>query len=190
MKSFMKIAVYCGASVGNEPSFATAAQELGQWIASRKNTLVYGGGKAGLMGVLADAVLENGGQVIGVIPTFLKDRELAHPGLTELHVVETMSERKRKMFELSQAFVALPGGPGTLEEITEMISWSRIGQNPNPCAFYDVNNFYHATRALYDNMVENEFLTQADREKIGFAQTTLELEAFIQAYEPPVIRQY
>ena len=142
------------------------------------------------MGVLADAVLENGGQVIGVIPTFLKDRELAHPGLTELHVVETMSERKRKMFELSQAFVALPGGPGTLEEITEMISWSRIGQNPNPCAFYDVNNFYRATRALYDNMVENEFLTQADREKIGFAQTTIELEAFIQAYEPPVIRQY
>ncbi|MEO2551612.1 TIGR00730 family Rossman fold protein [Enterococcus casseliflavus] len=186
----MKIAVYCGASVGNKPSFATAAQELGQWIASRQNTLVYGGGKAGLMGVLADAVLENGGQVIGVIPTFLKDRELAHPGLTELHVVETMSERKRKMFELSQAFVALPGGPGTLEEITEMISWSRIGQNPNPCAFYDVNNFYRATRALYDNMVENEFLTQADREKIGFAQTTNELEAFIQAYEPPVIRQY
>jgi len=163
MESFMKIAVYCGASVGNEPSFATAAQELGQWIASRQNTLVYGGGKAGLMGVLADAVLENGGQVIGVIPTFLKDRELAHPGLTELHVVETMSE---------------------------MISWSRIGQNPNPCAFYDVNNFYRATRALYDNMVENEFLTQADREKIGFAQTTQELEAFIQAYEPPVIRQY
>jgi len=128
MESFMKIAVYCGASVGNEPSFATAAQELGQWIASRKNTLVYGGGKAGLMGVLADAVLENGGQVIGVIPTFLKDRELAHPGLTELYVVETMSERKRKMFELSQAFVALPGGPGTLEEITEMISWSRIAK--------------------------------------------------------------
>lgn len=94
------------------------------------------------------------------------------------------------MFELSQAFVALPGGPGTLEEITEMISWSRIGQNPNPCAFYDVNNFYRATRALYDNMVENEFLTQADREKIGFAQTTQELEVFIQAYEPPVIRQY
>lgn len=186
----MNIAVYCGASVGNDQQFGQAARELGEWIAHQNHTLVYGGGKAGLMGIVADSVLNAGGQVIGVIPEFLKNRELAHEKLTELYIVESMSERKRMMFDFAQAFIALPGGPGTLEEITEMISWSRIGQNPYPCMFYNVNGFYQMTKILYDQMVNQGFLTKDDREKIGFVETPRALDTFIKQYQPPKLRTY
>lgn len=186
----MNIAVYCGASKGNDQGFSQATKALGQWIAEQNHTLIYGGGKAGLMGVLADAVLQSGGHVIGVIPDFLQNRELAHQALSELHVVGSMSERKRMMFDFAEAFIALPGGPGTLEEITEMISWSRIGQNPHPCMFYDINGFYQATRTVYDQMVAQGFLTQDDRDKIGFATTTEEVADFIDGYQPPALRTY
>ena len=119
----MNVTVYCGATTGNNPEYEKNAVELGKWIAENNHTLVYGGGKAGLMGIIADTVLQLGGEAIGVIPTFLKDRELAHTYLNELIVVNTMSERKDKMFSLGDIYIALPGGAGTLEEITDVISW-------------------------------------------------------------------
>lgn len=186
----MKISVYCGASLGNNPVYQEAAITVGKWIAEKGNSLVYGGGKAGLMGTLADTVLENNGEVIGIIPTFLKARELAHPGLTQLIEVESMSERKQQMMTLGEAYIALPGGPGTLEEITEAISWARIGQNANPCIFYNQNDYYGPVEALYDKMVSEGFLTLADRNKMLFSTSLTEIETFIATYSPPVIRQY
>ena len=113
----MNITVYCGASLGNDSTYQAAAKKLGKWIADGQHTLVYGGGKLGLMGVVADTVLAHQGKVIGIIPQFLQDREVAHPNLTKTVIVESMSERKNKMIELGDAYIALPGGPGTLEEI-------------------------------------------------------------------------
>lgn len=186
----VKIAVYCGASKGTQTIYEKAAADLGKWLAKRNDTLVYGGGKAGLMGVVADAVIAEGGQTIGVMPTFLLERELAHPHLTEMLVVDSMSERKLKMFELSQAFIALPGGPGTLEEITEMVSWTRVGQNPYPCIFFNAGNYYAPIQQAYNQMVESGFLSQSDREKILFSDSFPEITAFIENYSPPVVRKY
>ncbi|MDH6365528.1 uncharacterized protein (TIGR00730 family) [Enterococcus sp. PF1-24] len=186
----MNIAVYCGASSGNQEIFKEATIELGKWLAKNHHNLIYGGGKAGLMGILADTVLENGGEVIGIIPTFLKERELAHPALTELKIVDSMAERKQAMLDLANACIALPGGPGTLEEITEVVSWSRIGKNPNPCIFFNSGNYYRPLEAMYDQMVENDFLVKNDREKFLFSESLEEIEGFIKNYQPPVIRQY
>lgn len=186
----MNITVFCGASMGSEPVFERSAFKMGEWIASRKNILVYGGGKAGLMGVVSEATLKFGGEVIGVIPEFLKNRELANTNITHLKVVESMSERKQEMARLGDAFIALPGGPGTLEEITEMISWARIGQNPNPCIFFNTSGFYNPVRNSYDSMVETGFLTHEDREKILFSDSFAEINAFISNYSAPKIRKY
>lgn len=163
---------------------------LGMWIAKKGHTLVYGGGNVGLMGLLADTVLNNKGKVIGVIPEFLIERELSHPNLTELHIVNTMSERKSKMIELGQACIALPGGPGTLEEITEVISWARVGKNDSPCILYNINSYYHPMENMYDDMVKNGFLTITDREKTLFSNSLDSIEEFIFNYEKPVVRSY
>lgn len=186
----MNITVYCGASLGNNPIYQQATERVGKWIAQKGHQLVYGGGAAGLMGLIASTVLENGGKAIGVIPEFLKERELAHAGLTELFVVETMVERKQKMFHLANAFIALPGGPGTLEEISEVISWARIGQNPNPCILFNENGYFDSLRDFYANMVKEGFLTQADFDKILFSNDLAEIEGFIQHYQAPEIRTY
>ncbi|MCC9854856.1 TIGR00730 family Rossman fold protein, partial [Streptococcus agalactiae] len=135
----MRITIFCGASTGENPVYSEKTVALAQWMAQNKHALVYGGGKVGLMGVMADTVIANGGYTTGVIPTFLRDREIAHENLSELIIVNNMPERKAKMMLLGDAFIALPGGPGTLEEISEVISWSRIGQNDNPCILYNVN---------------------------------------------------
>lgn len=185
-----RISVYCGASKGNNPLYEQAAIELGEWIVKHHYELVYGGGKAGLMGLIADTVLKRNGVVTGVIPTFLKDRELAHDGLKELIVVSNMHERKAKMIELANCYIALPGGPGTLEEITEVISWGRIGQHKNPCIFYNVNGYYDLLEQFYDKMVTEDFLTQSDRDKILISSDLTEIDAFIESYIPPDIRKY
>lgn len=187
---YVNIVVYCGANKGNFPIYEQAAIELGKWIVKSKNRLVYGGGRAGLMGTLADTVLNSGGEVIGVIPTFLQERELAHEGLTEQHIVDSMSERKMKMLALGEVCIALPGGPGTLEEITEMISWSRVGQNMNPYIFYDQSGYYAPLEKMYDSMVENVFLTKTDRDKILFSSSLEEISEFIKVYTPPSVRRY
>lgn len=186
----MNIVVYCGASHGNDPIYKQAAQKVGEWIVNQKHTLIYGGGNAGLMGVIADTVLEKEGKVIGVMPTFLMERELAHPKLTKMYSVVTMAERKQKMLDLGDVCIALPGGPGTLEEITEMISWARIGQNPNPCILFNENKFYDPLAFIYDSMVTNGFMTQSDREKTLFSNSLPEITKFIQSYIPPEARTY
>ncbi|RDF10873.1 TIGR00730 family Rossman fold protein [Haemophilus paraphrohaemolyticus] len=186
----MNITVYCGASLGNKEVYQQATKKLGKWIAQKQHQLVYGGGAAGLMGLIANTVLENGGKVIGIIPEFLKERELAHSNLTELVVVQMMTERKKRMFDLANAFIALPGGPGTLEEISEVISWARIGQNPNPCILFNENGYFDSLRNFYDRMVQDGFLTQLDRDKILFSNDLVEIETFIQHYQAPSIRTY
>ena len=134
----MNIAVYCAASQSNCLTFDDRTEELGNWIAKKNHTLVYGGGNTGLMGVIATSVMESGGQVIGVMPQFFVDREIAKEDITKLHIVETMSERKNKMIKLSEVYIALPGGPGTLEEIAEVVSWVRVGQTNGICIFYNM----------------------------------------------------
>ncbi|MFC6052908.1 TIGR00730 family Rossman fold protein [Acinetobacter sp. Ac_877] len=136
------IAVFCGSAFGTDEIFTQTAQEFGKAIAQQGKTLVYGGGRSGLMGVVADSALQAGGKVVGVIPEVLVNKELAHPNLTELHVVKDMHERKTKMSELSDAFIAMPGGSGTLEEIFEQWTWAQLGIHLKPCAFLNVDGFY------------------------------------------------
>lgn len=136
------IAIFCGSALGADPIYLCTAQNVGRCLAEQGITLVYGGGRSGLMGVVADSALAAGGQVIGVIPQVLVTKELAHPGLTELHVVENMQQRKSKMSELVDGFVAMPGGVGTLEEIFEQWTWAQLGIHLKPCAFLNVDGFY------------------------------------------------
>ncbi|WP_109077574.1 TIGR00730 family Rossman fold protein [Aggregatibacter kilianii] len=186
----MNITVYCGAAIGYIEAYRQATVRLGEWIAGNQHTLVYGGGKAGLMGVLADAVLSNGGMVIGVIPEFLQARELAHLGCTEIIIVDSMATRKAKMLALADACIALPGGPGTLEEICEVYSWARIGQNPHPCILFNQNGFYEPLKMMYQSMVTAGFLTQPHFDKLLFSDDLVEIEHFIKTYQVPEIRTY
>ena len=140
----LAVAVYCGSRFGDTPAFAHAARHLGRLIAERGGTVVYGGGHVGLMGALADGALAAGGRVVGVIPQALMDREVGHGGLTELHVVQTMHERKQLMAERADAFVALPGGIGTLEELYEVWSWQQLGYHDKPVALLNVAGYYDA----------------------------------------------
>ncbi|WP_086315381.1 hypothetical protein A5821_002865 [Enterococcus sp. 7F3_DIV0205] len=186
----MKMAVYCGASEGNKTIYQEQTKELGHWMSNNAYDLVYGGGNVGLMGILADTVIANGGQAIGVMPTFLLERELAHQNITEMHIVNDMHERKRKMIDLADCYLALPGGPGTLEEISEVVSWGRVGEHQNPCIFFNVNGYYDLLANFFDNMVGEGFLTEADREKIFFSDDLEQIQQFISEYTPPEIRSY
>ncbi|MFT8927701.1 MAG: TIGR00730 family Rossman fold protein [Sporolactobacillus sp.] len=184
------IAVYCGASMGTDKRYEESAIQLGKWIARNAYRLVYGGGKVGLMGVLAQTVLSKRGYVTGIIPKLLADRGVAYEGLSELIIVADMSERKQKMITYSDCCIALPGGPGTLEEITEAISWARLGENPNPCIFFNVNHYYEPIAQVYDRMVEEGFLTKEDRDKILITDSLDAIDSFLVHYTPPIIRQY
>ncbi|WP_073504839.1 TIGR00730 family Rossman fold protein [Staphylococcus succinus] len=186
----MNIIVYCGASKGNKEEYQNSAIQLGEWIAKNNHSLVFGGGNAGLMGILANTVIHNNGKTIGVMPTFLQERELAHDNLDELIIVESMSERKETILEKGDVCIALPVGPGTLEEITEVVSWTRVGQNDNPCIFFNTNHYYTLIQQFYDQMVSNGFLTQADRDKILFSNSFEEIEDFIKNYKAPKVRSY
>ena len=155
------VAVYCGSRLGDAPSFADAARELGRLIGSEGATLVYGGGRVGLMGVVADAALTAGGRVVGVIPQALMDREVGHRGLTELHVVQTMHERKQLMAERADAFVALPGGIGTLEELYEVWSWQQLGYHDKPVSLLNVDGYYDALLEFSHTMHARGFVSDA-----------------------------
>lgn len=152
------VAVFCGSSFGSSPAYAEAARLTGRTLAERGIGVVYGGGHVGLMGIVADAALEAGGRVIGVIPRQLHERELTHHGVTELHVVESMHERKQLMADLSDAFIALPGGAGTLEEIAEQWTWAQLTIHAKPCGFLDVNGFWQPMQAMVDTMVGEGFV--------------------------------
>lgn len=158
------ICVFCGSASGRAPTYTAAARELGQLLAKRGIGLVYGGGNVGLMGELADAVLDAGGRAIGVIPQQLVDREIAHGGLTELHVVENLHQRKALMAELADAFLTLPGGVGTMEELFEVWSWGRLGLHSKPCGLLNVNGYFDSLRTLTDQMVTEGFLEPVHRE--------------------------
>lgn len=159
-----RIAVYCGASHGLQPAYATLAAHLGRELAARQLELVYGGGEVGLMGVLANSVLEQGGRVIGVIPSSLARREIAHPGLSELHVVESMHERKALMADLCDAFIALPGGFGTLDELFEMLTWGQLGLHNKPGALLDVAGYFAHLLQFLDHASREGFLRLEHRQ--------------------------
>ena len=178
------ICVYCGSNAGNKPVYAERAQALGARIAAEGLQLVYGGGNVGLMGIVADAVLAHGGEVIGVIPEQLVQWEVAHKGLTRLEVVANMHERKARMFDLSDAFVALPGGFGTLDEMFEMLTWRQLGLGKKPCAFLDVDGFYAPLIGMIDRMVEERFLHAEQRHDLWHGEDIDTLFAWMHGYVP------
>ena len=161
MSQAFSVAVYCGSRFGDSPAFADAARALGELIGRRGARLIYGGGRVGLMGVVADAVMAAGGKVVGVIPQALMDREVGHAGLTELHVVQTMHERKQLMAEQADAFISLPGGIGTLEELYEVWSWQQLGYHDKPVALLNVDGYYDALLEFTRVMYTRGFVSQA-----------------------------
>jgi uncharacterized protein (TIGR00730 family) len=166
MVALNRICIFCGASPGRDPKYAALARETGQELAGRNIGIVYGGGRVGLMGALADGALDAGGEVIGVIPRGLVDRELAHPGATELRVVGTLHERKAVMAELADAFIALPGGLGTLEELSEVVSWAQLDLHRKPCGLLDPDGYFRDLVAFLDHAVNEGFLAAPDRARL------------------------
>jgi uncharacterized protein (TIGR00730 family) len=164
--SLSSVAIYCGSNSGADPAFAEAAASLGRLLAGRGVRLVYGGGHVGLMGAVADGVLGSGGEAHGVITRALEAREIAHPGLTSLRVVETMHERKAAMSDAADAFVMLPGGFGTFDEFFEALSWTQLGIHAKPCGILDVAGFYDPLRALVDGAVASGFVHPAHRDMV------------------------
>jgi len=158
-----RVCVFCGSNPGRRPEYVQAAREMGRVLAERGHGLVYGGGKTGLMGVVADAVLAAGGEVLGVIPEALMAREVGHAGLTRLHVVKTMHERKAMMADLCDGFVALPGGFGTFEEFCEVLTWSQLGFHPKPCGLLNVAGYYDTLLALVDHATAEGFVSEKHR---------------------------
>jgi uncharacterized protein (TIGR00730 family) len=178
------LCVYCGSSPGRRASYIEATEALGRLIAAEGITLVYGGGNVGLMGALADSVLQAGGQVIGVIPERLVAKEVAHKGLTELHRVASMHERKLKMAELSDAFIALPGGVGTLEEIFEVFTWTQLGLHLKPCAFLDVEQYYARLFQFLNHMAEERFIKKEHLASLIRADDSADLLIKLRNYTP------
>ena len=175
----MNITVYLGANEGNDPFFKEAVRELGAWIGTNGNTLVYGGSKSGLMGELAESVLQAGGKVIGVEPQFFIDAGFVYDEITELITTKDMSERKAKMIELGDAFIAFPGGTGTLEEITEVMSRVALGQLGAPCILYNLNGYYDHLKALLAHMIDMGLSTPERQEGIYFAETLDDIRAIL-----------
>ncbi|WP_129715666.1 TIGR00730 family Rossman fold protein [Pedobacter sp. SYP-B3415] len=186
----MNICVFCGSSFGTEPVFADAARELGRTLADRGMGIVYGGPNVGLMGAVADGGLEQGGTVIGVLPVFLQAKEIAHPGLTDLVLVDTMHERKTRMSDLSDAVVALPGGFGTLEELFEMLTWGQLGLHQKPVALLNVAGFFDPLVRFIDQMVISGFLKPVYRDLLIVSPEIPSLIDALQHYEPPVIQKW
>jgi uncharacterized protein (TIGR00730 family) len=180
-----RICVYCGSSVGARPSYQQAAQRLGELMAERGIGLVFGGGGIGLMGVVADAVLARGGEAIGVIPESLVRREIGHRGVTKLHVVETMHQRKALMADLSDAFIALPGGYGTLEEICETITWSQLGIQQKPCGLLNIENYWDGMLQFLDHAMREDFVRPENRGLVLVASTPEQMLEQLAAWTPP-----
>lgn len=185
-----RICVYCGSNPGRTDTYLKAARELGRAIAQQGVGLVYGGASVGVMGVVADAVLDAGGKVTGVIPEALVEKELAHNGLSELYVTDSMHERKRMMADLADAFVALPGGAGTLEEIFEVWTWAQLGHHRKPCALYNVDGYYDRLAQFLDHSVEEQFMKPAHRDMLIVTDRPDELLQRFAAYEPPLVGKW
>ncbi|MGF7075914.1 TIGR00730 family Rossman fold protein [Mucilaginibacter sp. R-33] len=169
------ICVFCGANFNGDPVLKQAIEQLAEVMVSRNITLVFGGGKVGVMGLMADAVLNRGGNAIGIIPQFLMDKEVGHTGLTELHIVENMHQRKQMMNDLSEGIITLPGGWGTLEEFFEVLTWLQLGLHNHPIGLLNVNGFYDLLLKQMDVMVEQRFLKPTNRELILTSGDPIEL---------------
>ncbi|WP_340600682.1 LOG family protein [Acinetobacter sp. HZNU-JH01] len=178
------ICVFCGSSLGKDPIYQQMAQATGQAIAEQGKTLIYGGGRSGLMGVVADSALKAGGRVVGIIPNALVDRELAHKGLTELYVVDNMHERKTQMSEQADAFIALPGGAGTLEEIFEQWTWNQLGIHQKPCAFLNVGGFYDDLIKMIQGSVARGFSQSRFVDQLIVANDINEILTAFSTYQP------
>lgn len=184
------ICVYCGSSAGKNPAFAQAAVTLAQAMCKRNIGLVYGGAAVGIMGVIADAVLEAGGEAIGVIPKSLAVKEVAHENLTGLHVVASMHDRKAMMAELADGFIALPGGWGTLEEIFEILTWAQLGFHDKPCGLLNIEGYYDDLIGFLDNSFEQQFVNELFRPLLMTATEPTSLLDQFSVYQAPKVRKW
>ncbi len=190
MRTLRRLCVFCGSSPGRDPGYRQLARQLGRTLAGRGIGVVFGGGRVGLMGALADAAMTAGGEVIGVIPQALVDREIGHHGVTELRVVGSMHERKALMAELADGFVALPGGVGTLEELFEVWTWAQLGLHAKPCGLLDADGFYDPLIGFLDQLVETGFVRSAHRAMLVASATPETLLAAFEAYQPPGVAKW
>ncbi|MBB6453664.1 hypothetical protein HNQ94_002113 [Salirhabdus euzebyi] len=184
------VAVYCGSSTGNDPIYMEAARALGTLLAKEGIDLVYGGATVGCMGAVADAVLEGGGKVIGVIPKKLANVEISHQTLTELHVVDTMHERKALMADYADGFIAMPGGTGTLEEWFEVFTWAQLGYHQKPCSFLNVNNYYDPIVSLFDHMIGQGFVKERYKDLILIDEDPKQLISKLKEYKADYIHKW
>jgi len=184
------ITVFCGSSFGYDEIYRTQATLLGQSLAKRNIRLVYGGANVGLMGAVADGALNAGGQVAGVLPKFLQEKEIAHEHLTELILVDSMHERKVKMNELCDGVIALPGGYGTLEEFFEMLTWAQLGLHKKPVAILNINGFYDSLNALTKTMVDHGFLKQLNKDMLLISDNIEDLLNIMLNYKPPEVGKW
>jgi hypothetical protein len=185
-----RICVFCGSNSGAKPEYRRAAEDVGRLLAARGIELVYGGGKVGLMGVVADAALAAGGRVIGVLPRALATKELAHEGLTDLRVVTSMHERKALMAELSDGFIALPGGIGTMEEFFEVWTWSQLGYHAKPCGLLNSGGYFDGLISFLDHMSAERFLRDEHRSMLVVAQTAGEILDRFASFRPPQVEKW
>ena len=185
-----RVTVFCGSSLGTEDIYKSQATLLGQTLAKRNIELVYGGAKIGLMGAVADGVLSEGGKVIGVLPNFLKSKEIAHEQLTELILVDSMHERKTKMNELCDGVIALPGGFGTLEELFEMLTWAQLGLHKKPIAILNINGFYNPLNVMIQTMVDKGFLKEVNQQMLLVCDNIEKLLDKMKNYIAPTVGKW
>ena len=185
-----RITIYCGANVGSDPVFEQEAYSVGKTLAQQNIGVVFGGGKVGLMGAVANGAMQNGGEVIGVIPHFLCTKEIAHDGITEMIKVDTMHQRKTLLNELSDAIIALPGGFGTMEELFEMLTWAQLGLHKKPIAILNINGFYDALLVLIQTMVDKQFLREEYQQMVLCSDNINDLLTKIKNYKAPQVEKW
>jgi uncharacterized protein (TIGR00730 family) len=185
-----RICVFCGSSQGSRPEYRAAAEEMGAELVRRNIGLVYGGGNVGLMGIIADAMLKAGGEVIGVIPENLIALEVGHKGLTKLHVVRSMHERKALMADLSDAFIAMPGGFGTLEEFCEVLTWSQLGLHAKPCGILNILEYYTPLLQMFDHVLAEQFLKPENRALVLARKSPADLLQALEAWRPVRVEKW
>ncbi|WP_272516875.1 TIGR00730 family Rossman fold protein [Providencia sp. PROV209] len=190
MKKIKSVAVYCGSSMGNNDIYQKQAIEFAKELVKRDIALVYGGASVGLMGTIADTVLSLGGKAIGVIPSLLEEREISHKNLTELYKVDTMHQRKSKMIELADGFVAMPGGYGTLEEYSEVFTWSQIGLHTKPCGLFNINHYWQPLIDMTNKMADEGFLHEKYRHIAIVESSPADLLDQFETYIAPPVKTY